>query len=480
MPPPPLRAPRPLRPRPPGEAPSIDVEQAQPQPGLLLPALEIVGFQVLLNRYNRVLRQQRGDYDVTARQRSAATCAAAGSSTSDPFDDQPARPPVPGVDVPRLRALGGLDYWHSLGYTFVGSALWEIAGETTPPSRNDQVSDAASAAASSARRCSACRTWCSSRTRCRRFWREIARGGDLAAGGLQPARLRRSLRQVFPSRDPVYFSRLQIGYSGSAQNDAGRVDHAAQAQRGAGRLLHRLRPARQAGLRVHAAVRLLQLPGHGVERQRLRERDDARPARRARATSAGERLSRRLGPVRQLRLHRAADLPRLDAPRCRSARPAQWWLGDDDRAAGHGAGRRRLRRGRARRAAPTASATITTASRRRRCSRCASSSATRASLDLTGREYFVSRVAAAAPRRARQHRRAPTPRFTWRVCQAARDVAQVPRQPPRRQLSRSAATAPARQVTVGHLLHAARAGPVRRRSTGDNAAATPAACRSTA
>ena len=33
----------------------------------------------------------------------------------------------------------GLDYWESLGYTFAGSALWEIAGENTPPSSNDQV-----------------------------------------------------------------------------------------------------------------------------------------------------------------------------------------------------------------------------------------------------------------------------------------------------------------------------------------------------
>ena len=33
----------------------------------------------------------------------------------------------------------GLGYWESLGYTFAGSALWEIAGETTPPSINDQI-----------------------------------------------------------------------------------------------------------------------------------------------------------------------------------------------------------------------------------------------------------------------------------------------------------------------------------------------------
>jgi hypothetical protein len=33
----------------------------------------------------------------------------------------------------------GLGYWPSVAYTFAGSALWEIAGETTPPALNDQV-----------------------------------------------------------------------------------------------------------------------------------------------------------------------------------------------------------------------------------------------------------------------------------------------------------------------------------------------------
>ena len=33
----------------------------------------------------------------------------------------------------------GHGYWASVAYTFAGSALWEIAGETTPPSKNDQI-----------------------------------------------------------------------------------------------------------------------------------------------------------------------------------------------------------------------------------------------------------------------------------------------------------------------------------------------------
>jgi hypothetical protein len=33
----------------------------------------------------------------------------------------------------------GYNYWQSMAYTFAGSAAWEIFGETTPPSKNDQI-----------------------------------------------------------------------------------------------------------------------------------------------------------------------------------------------------------------------------------------------------------------------------------------------------------------------------------------------------
>ena len=32
----------------------------------------------------------------------------------------------------------GLGYWEASAYTFLGSAVWEVAGETTQPSINDQ------------------------------------------------------------------------------------------------------------------------------------------------------------------------------------------------------------------------------------------------------------------------------------------------------------------------------------------------------
>lgn len=34
----------------------------------------------------------------------------------------------------------GMNYWQSMAYTFAGSAFWKVFGETTTPSRNDQIS----------------------------------------------------------------------------------------------------------------------------------------------------------------------------------------------------------------------------------------------------------------------------------------------------------------------------------------------------
>lgn len=38
-----------------------------------------------------------------------------------------------------LARSNGLAFWESFGYAFAGSAVWENAGETTPLSKNDQL-----------------------------------------------------------------------------------------------------------------------------------------------------------------------------------------------------------------------------------------------------------------------------------------------------------------------------------------------------
>jgi len=57
----------------------------------------------------------------------------------DPFEINQFLHPYQGAMYHGIARSNGLGYWPSMAYTFTASALWEIAGETTPPSRNDQI-----------------------------------------------------------------------------------------------------------------------------------------------------------------------------------------------------------------------------------------------------------------------------------------------------------------------------------------------------
>ena len=57
----------------------------------------------------------------------------------DPFQINQFMHPYQGAMYHGIARSNGLGYWPSMAYTIAGSAMWEIAGETTPPSRNDQI-----------------------------------------------------------------------------------------------------------------------------------------------------------------------------------------------------------------------------------------------------------------------------------------------------------------------------------------------------
>ena len=57
----------------------------------------------------------------------------------DPFQVNQFLHPYQGAMYHGIARSNGLNYWQSMVYTFGGSALWEIAGETNPPSANDQI-----------------------------------------------------------------------------------------------------------------------------------------------------------------------------------------------------------------------------------------------------------------------------------------------------------------------------------------------------
>src|SRR5207247_813838 len=58
---------------------------------------------------------------------------------TDPFATNQFLHPYQGAMYHGLARSAGVGYWPSMLYTFTGSLLWEIAGETSLPSKNDQI-----------------------------------------------------------------------------------------------------------------------------------------------------------------------------------------------------------------------------------------------------------------------------------------------------------------------------------------------------
>ncbi len=118
-------------------APSGRFGKSEDGPNYLIPAAEIIGFNILLNRFNYYFID-KPVYD-TSLQTIRDNLSAKWVVDTDPFAVNQFMHPYQGSVYFGLARSSGLDYWKSLGYTFGGSLLWEIAGETGPPSINDLV-----------------------------------------------------------------------------------------------------------------------------------------------------------------------------------------------------------------------------------------------------------------------------------------------------------------------------------------------------
>lgn len=103
----------------------------------ILPAVEIVAMDAAVNLGGRLLIDP-ANYEVTPRS-IRRNLRGPWVVDEDPFEINQFLHPYQGAMYHGIARSNGLGYWPSAAYTFAGSALWEIAGETTPPSRNDQI-----------------------------------------------------------------------------------------------------------------------------------------------------------------------------------------------------------------------------------------------------------------------------------------------------------------------------------------------------
>jgi hypothetical protein len=185
------------------------------QKSYLIPALEIVGFDTLLNLFDRAYF---GCCDFNSNFSSIErNLRSSWGVDSDSFTVNQLGHPYQGSMYHGFARASGLNYWESLAYAFVGSAAWEIAGETTPPSRNDQISTGVGGSFLGEALFRMSNLWLE-RGKAPRFWREVGAAAISPPVGFNRLAFGNRFDAVFPSNEPVYYSRLQIGMSSATQN----------------------------------------------------------------------------------------------------------------------------------------------------------------------------------------------------------------------------------------------------------------------
>ena len=108
-----------------------------PRPNFVVPAIEIVAFEAALNLNGRRMFND-GTFEVTPGS-IRRNLRGPWVVDSDSYAINQIGHPYQGATYHTISRSTGLSYWQAAGYTFAGSVLWELAGETTPPSFNDQI-----------------------------------------------------------------------------------------------------------------------------------------------------------------------------------------------------------------------------------------------------------------------------------------------------------------------------------------------------
>jgi uncharacterized protein DUF3943 len=188
------------------------------QKSYLIPALEIVGFDTLLNLFGRAYY---GCCDFDTNFSSIKRNLRRGWDVdSDEFTVNQLGHPYQGSMFHGFARASGLNYWQGLGYTFAGSLLWEIAGETTRPSKNDQISTGIGGSFLGEALFRMSNLWLEKGTG-PSFWRELVGAAISPPVGFNRLAFGERFKGIFPSKDPEYYSRVQIGIVSATEDRRG-------------------------------------------------------------------------------------------------------------------------------------------------------------------------------------------------------------------------------------------------------------------
>lgn len=188
----------------------------------IIPAVEIIGFDFLLNQFNRRF-SGISDYDSnfsTIRDNLTSSW----KDDKDPFSINQLGHPYQGSIYHGFARSAGLSYWESLGYTLAGSAFWEIAGEKVPPSRNDMISTGFGGSFLGEALFRMSNLVLERGGSAPGIWREAGAAIISPSAGFNRFAMGDRFDAVFASNDPAYYSRLQFGVSNTISGNPGTAD----------------------------------------------------------------------------------------------------------------------------------------------------------------------------------------------------------------------------------------------------------------
>ena len=116
---------------------TVLAQQGDGHKSYVLPVVEIIAMDLGINRAGSFLLEPE-TFRVTPES-IRRNLRGPWVVDDDPFQVNQFGHPYQGAMYHGIARSNGLGYWPSAVYTFAGSALWEIAGETTAPSANDQI-----------------------------------------------------------------------------------------------------------------------------------------------------------------------------------------------------------------------------------------------------------------------------------------------------------------------------------------------------
>jgi len=175
----------------------------------LIPAIDIIGEEFLLNQYDRYAI----DSEVYGSSFSSLqdNLSANWVYDSDPFSTNQFMHPYQGGLYHGFARSAGLDFWPSVGFTAAGSLLWELGGETGPPSINDQVTTGFGGSFLGEPLFRMASLLLESGDGSSEVWREVVAAGLSPSTGFNRYAYGKRFDGVFRSHNPAIYTRVQLG-----------------------------------------------------------------------------------------------------------------------------------------------------------------------------------------------------------------------------------------------------------------------------